>query len=140
MTEDEAQALSPDTSKYNRDYYASHRLEIAVKRADKRAQAAGVKSTLTVNMFSKIVSEQGNLCARCGSDMGDRPCVDHKKPYSSGGDNTKPNTQALCRRCFSSKAALVASGSAQAKAGSPKPRRTKKVTPVTPQGLQTSID
>lgn len=104
--------MSKNTSNYNAKYYESNRHKIAVRRANERAIAAGVKSTLTVNMWEKILRQHGNKCALCGRPGGtarDRLCIDHIVPFSKGGPNTKPNTQPACAKCFSAKSARFAS-------------------------------
>jgi hypothetical protein len=51
-----------------------------------------------------ILSDQGNLCALCGSDLSETSAhIDHIHPFSKGGKTERANLQALCPRCNTTK-------------------------------------
>ena len=100
-----------NTPEYNHKYYHHNRLKIAVRRSNERAIAAGVESTLTVEEWIKILDKHNHQCAICGEGGPKsrlRLYLDHKVPFSKGGTNTRANTQPACHKCFSVKAASLA--------------------------------
>ncbi|MEE8473549.1 MAG: HNH endonuclease signature motif containing protein [Dehalococcoidia bacterium] len=55
----------------------------------------------------KVVLREEPFCRSCSAPSTE---VDHIKPMSKGGDNSRGNLQGLCKRCHSSKTGSVDGG------------------------------
>lgn len=62
------------------------------------------KRRLTKSLKEEVASSQGWKCADCGKLLEAQLYhVDHKKPLSEGGSDSKRNLQALCVECHAKK-------------------------------------
>jgi len=77
------------------------RLKEAMRKARRRALAAGLPATLTVDEWEAILGRFNHSCAYCGT-TGEME-QDHVIPLSKGGPYTADNIVPACKSCNSSK-------------------------------------
>jgi len=78
-----------------------NRDKVNVFDQNRRARKAGAEGSHTNLEARNILSDQGEMCAYCGSK--DHMSLDHKVPLCRGGSNLAENLQWLCKSCNSSK-------------------------------------
>jgi hypothetical protein len=71
-----------------------------VADANLRTEELGLKSTLTVGDWLKIIARYKNTCAYCGRAAN---CLEHLKPVKFGGGTTKKNCVPACASCNKAK-------------------------------------
>ncbi len=90
---------------YSKKYIKTYngKLNSLLKRTRRRAKLSGVISGFTKEEWLEI-RDKSPMCSMCGRFVEcDNLTIDHIISLSDGGENSKENVQALCRRCNPSK-------------------------------------
>lgn len=75
-----------------------------VKSANRRALVKGCAGKITAAEIEELKAKQGYMCLACGRREPEIQLThDHVKPIVMGGENTKANSQMLCKSCNSKK-------------------------------------
>ena len=90
---------------FRKRYYIANSHKLILRAHGIRRKYDIALDTLTGSEWKQIIREQGDVCAHCKQTFTSKfiPTRDHILPFSKGGYLTKENTQALCRRCNTSK-------------------------------------
>lgn len=70
-----------------------------------RTRTRGYRPAIPGWMRAAVLRRDGRVCRWCGSTY--RPEVDHRVPWSKGGEHTLDNLQVLCRPCNIRKGARI---------------------------------
>lgn len=94
------QALAAEIQKAKRDYYKSHRGQIAATQSKNRARRMGCSGSHTADEADRLRLEYAGLCAYCQNPAA---TLDHVVPLEAGGSDNIDNLVPACWSCNSSK-------------------------------------
>ena len=94
------QAAKPEVNRRATGRYRRRNPEVMrVVQANRRARAAGVDGSLSIDDVRERHAQSGGRCHWCGADLGDEYHIDHAIPLSRGGVNAAPNIVIACPPC-----------------------------------------
>jgi 5-methylcytosine-specific restriction endonuclease McrA len=87
----------------NKEWHEKNKTSRVIHEAKRRALKKSIGGSFTKKDINLILYKQKNQCVYCNVNISTGFHIDHIKPISKGGDNSKENIQVLCKRCNLSK-------------------------------------